>query len=157
MALFSGPMAPGPRWACSLQVPFSVCVKHKLALICHLDFDLQSGAFLRVAEAQLTPSFGAPTWVPKYLEKRWPQLVPARANPCTSFLYVLFYIILPASRLGLKDPQDAPGGQWGSWHPGPMPRGVTGVRLPEFPRRFQFDAAFFTSLAKWWRGVFVRC
>lgn len=84
-------------------------------------------------------------------------LVPAHANPCMSFRYMLFYIFFSASRLGVKDPQDSPGGQWGLWHPGPMPRGVTAVWLPEFPLRLQFDAALFTSLAKRCRGIFVKC
>lgn len=45
----------------SLQVPFSMCIKHKLALICHLNFDLQADARIHVAEAQLFPSFSVPT------------------------------------------------------------------------------------------------
>lgn len=45
----------------SLQVPFSMSIKHKLALICHLNFDLQADARMHVAEARPFPSFGAPT------------------------------------------------------------------------------------------------
>lgn len=48
---------------CSSQVPFSMCLKLKFALICHLNFDLQADAPMHVAEACPFPSFSAPTWL----------------------------------------------------------------------------------------------
>jgi len=90
MALFSGLVAPGPWRAHALQVPFSMCMKHKLALLSHLRFDQQAGAHTLQKHGcchLLVHLQGVSTQVSREVVT---PLVSAHANPCMSFLYVLF-------------------------------------------------------------------